>query len=85
MGLDLFAPMSSTENHAQAHRYANVAWGWAIAGAACYYFWGWAATAVPALFALWAGWRSIKATSRALKWEKVEEIRARASSSEGGS
>lgn len=80
MGLDLFAPMSSAENHALAQRYATAALGWGVAGAVCYYFWGWAGVAVPALFALWAGWKSFKATARALKWEKVEEIRTGASS-----
>lgn len=83
MGLDLHAPMGSAENHALAQRDANVALGWGATGAVCYYLWGWAGAAVPALFALWAGWRSFKATSRALKWEKVEEIRARASSAGG--
>lgn len=83
MGLDLFAPVGSAENHALAQRYANASLGAVVTGAVCYYIWGWAGAVVPSLFALSAGWKSIKATKRAVKWERVEEIRAQ-SSSPGG-
>lgn len=82
MGVDLFAPMGSAESRALAQRYPNVTWGCVVVGAVGYYFWGPAGAAVPALFAVWAGWQSVKATARANKWEKVEQIRAQAG--EGG-
>lgn len=68
--------MTSAGNHATAQKYANAAWGWAVLGAGCYYFWGWLGAAVPGLLLAGSVWESIKATRRAVKWERVKALSA---------
>lgn len=50
---------------AAAQKSANATWGWLIVAGIVYYFWGWAAAALPGFLALLAVVQSVASTKQA--------------------